>query len=223
MPTLETPDGKPVDADAINAQFSQTMNSDATVEMPPPRRPKAESEPDAEQPKARRGRPPKGEQARTAAAPAAEITPEVTAKRAASAEETFRLAGMGLLLVGKTTGMKAFTADGFIVNANAAPLAAALADVAAVEPQIARWLDKAPSAKVTAWMGLASVVGGLALQAGANHGLIKPGMMGTSDPADIIRVNEEAIARQQQLLEEEAAEMARLAEQAEAQNEPAAA
>jgi hypothetical protein len=139
-------------------------------------------------------------------------SPAVTAKRASSAEETFRLAGTCLLLVGKVTRMPSFTADGFVVNANAAPLAEKLALVAAVEPQIAKWLDKAPSAKVTAWMGLASVAAGLGLQAAANHKLIKPGVMGTSDPADIIRANEEAIAAHQKQVEDEAAEMARLAE-----------
>ena len=153
-------------------------------------------------------------------------SPEVTAKRAASAEEAFRLAGTCFLLVGKVTHMPSFTADGFVVNANATPLAEKLADVAAVEPQIAKWLDKAPSAKVTAWMGLASVAAGLGLQAAANHKLIKPGSMGTTDPAEIIRANEEAIAKHQQQLEDEAAEMARLAEEdakADADELPAAA
>jgi hypothetical protein len=37
--------------------------------------------------------------------------------------------------------------------------------------------------------------------------------MGTADPADIIRANEEAIAAHQQAIEDEAAEMARLADE----------
>jgi hypothetical protein len=214
VPTLETPDGRAVDvtaeADAINAQFDAAMNGDVPGEQAPPRR--APKPPAAEgAPKPRRGRPPKAEQARTADKPAEAVpappSPALTAKRASSAEETFRLAGTCLLVVGKITRVQGFTADGFMVNANAAPLATALADVAAVEPQIARWLDKAPSAKVSAWMGLASVAAGLGLQAAANHKLIKPGVMGTSDPADIIRANEEAIAAQQKALEDEAAEL----------------
>jgi hypothetical protein len=212
MPTLETLDGKPLDPtadpDAVNATFSAAMNNDPgpDVQAPPRRQPR---QPDADAPKPRRGRPPKEDRSRTsdkaAEAPPAPPSPEVTAKRASSAEETFRLAGTCLLLVGKVAHMPSFTADGFVVNANAAPLAVALADVAAVEPQIAKWLDKAPSAKVTAWMGLASVAAGLGLQAAANHKLIKPGSMGTTDPALIIKANEEAIAKQQQAAETEAA------------------
>jgi hypothetical protein len=219
VPTLETPDGKPLDPmadpETVNATFAQRLSFDPEpdVQAPPKRQPRAQGAPDA--PKPRRGRPPKEDKSRTADK-AAEAPPEppnplVTARRAAAAEEAFRLAGTSLLLVGKVTRMPSFTADGFVVNANAAPLAEKLADVAAVEPQIAKWLDKAPSAKVTAWIGLASVAAGLGLQAAANHKLIKPGQMGTTDPALIIQANEEAIAAQQKQLEDEAAEMARLA------------
>jgi len=213
-PKVETKDGRPVevgpiDADAVNAQFDRVMLDDGPDEQAPPRRqPKADDA--AEKP--RRGRRPKSEQARTvdkaAQAPPAPPTPEVTAKRASSAEESFRMAGTCLLVAGKVTRMPSFTADGFVVNANAAPLSVALADVAAVEPQIAKWLDKAPSAKVTAWMGLASVASGVALQAAANHRLIKPGAMGTISPAEIIRLNEEAAAARQQAIEDQAAETA---------------
>ena len=215
MPTLETLDGKALDPtadpDAVNAAFAAAANADPEpdVQAPPRRAPR---QPADDAPKPRRGRQPKEDKSRTtdkaAEAAPAPPSPEVTAKRASSAEETFRLLGTGLLLVGKVAHMPSFTADGFVVNANAGPLAEKLADVAAVEPQIAKWLDKAPSAKVTAWLGLASVVGGLGLQAAANHKLIKPGQMGTSDPADIIRANEEAIAAHQKAAEEEAAEQA---------------
>ena len=220
MPTLETTDGKPVDVtpvdpDEVQRQMQAALNDDAPGEQAPPRRQPRQPGADAQKPG--RARQPKAEKSRTAdkateAAPAPP-SPEVTAKRAASAEETFKLAGTCLLVVGKITHMPSFTADGFMVNANAGPLAVALADVAAVEPQIARWLDKAPSAKVTAWIGLATVVGGLGLQAAANHKLIKPGVMGTSDPAEIIRANEAALAAHQKQVEDEAAEMARLAEE----------
>jgi hypothetical protein len=234
MPTLETKDGMlldpTADPDAVNATFSQAMNHDPEpdAQAPPRRQPRAQAAPDA--PKRRPGRPRKEDASRIADKPAEEApappSPEVTAKRAGSAEEAFRLTGTCLLLVGKVTHMPSFTADGFVVNANAAPLAEKLADVAAVEPQIARWLDKAPSAKVTAWMGLASVAAGLGLQAAANHKLIKPGSMGTADPAEIIKANEEAIAEHQKQLDDESAEMARLAEldaKADADDVPAAA
>lgn len=234
MPTLETTDGKPLDPmadpDAVNAAFAAAASADPApdAQAPPRRQPR---QPAGDTPKPRRGRQPKEDKSRTTDKAAEEApappSPEVTAKRAASAEETFRLAGTCLLLVGKVAHMPSFTADGFVVNANAGPLAEKLADVAAVEPQIAKWLDKAPSAKVTAWMGLASVAGGLALQAAANHKLIKPGAMGTADPAEIIRLNEEAAAAQQKAAEEEAAFYAsqdeEFGDQAEAQNEPAAA
>lgn len=231
MPTLETTDGKPLDPtadpDAVNAAFAAAANADPALDAQAPPKRQQRTVMVGDDSRRRRGRQPKEDKSRTAdkaaeAAPAPP-SPEVTAKRASSAEETFRLAGTCLLLVGKVAHMPSFTADGFVVNANAGPLAEKLADVAAVEPQVAKWLDKAPSAKVTAWLGLASVVGGLGLQAAANHKLIKPGQMGTADPAEIIRANEEAIAAQQKQLEDEAAEMAALAEQAEAQNEPAAA
>lgn len=233
MPTLETLDGKPLDPmadpDAVNAAFAAAASADPTpdAQAPPRRQPR---QPAADAPKPRRGRQPKEDKSRTAekAAEAAPEppTPEVTAKRASSAEETFRLVGTGLLMVGKVAHLPSFTADGYVVNANAVPLSVALADVAAVEPQIARWLDKAPSAKVTAWLGLASVVAGLGLQAAANHKLIKPGSMNTTDPAEIIKANEEAIAAHQKQLEDEAAEMVRLAEEdakADADDVPAAA
>ena len=220
MPTLETTDGKPVDVtpldpDEVQRQMQAALNDDVPGEQAPPRRQPRQPATDAQKPG--RARQPKAEKSRTAdkAAEAAPQPPNpiVTAKRAAAAEETFRLAGTCLLVVGKITHMPSFCADGFVVNANAGPLASALADVAAVEPQIARWLDKAPSAKVSAWLGLATVVGGLGLQAAANHKLIRPGVMGTSDPADIIRANEEVIAAHQKQVEDEAAEMARLAEE----------
>jgi hypothetical protein len=231
VPSLETSDGRPLDptadADAVNATFAQAMNDDGPDEQAPPKR--QPRQPAADAPKPRRGRPRREDQSRTtdkaAEAAPAPPSPEVTAKRAASAEEAFRLGGTCLLLVGKVAHMPSFTADGFVVNANAAPLALKLADVAAVEPAIARWLDKAPSAKVTAWMGLASVAAGLGLQAAANHKLIKPGSMGTADPAEIIRANEEAIAAAERAVEEEAAFYASQAEEfgAEAHDEPAAA
>jgi hypothetical protein len=234
VPTLETTDGKPLDPtadpDAVNAAFAAAASADPTPDeqAPPRRQPRTAPADGAPKQKRSYTRKPKEDQSRTAdkapeAAPAPP-SPEVTAKRAASAEETFRLAGTCLLLVGKVTHMPSFTADGFVVNANAAPLAEKLADVAAVEPQIAKWLDKAPSAKVTAWLGLASVVGGLGLQAAANHKLLKPGQMGTSDPAEIIRLNEEALEAQQKAAEEEAPFYASQAEEfPEAQHEPAAA
>jgi hypothetical protein len=219
MPTLETADGVALDPtanpDAVNATFTAAMNDDPVNDQAPPKRQPRSAPADGGE-KPRRGRKPKAEQARTTDKPAEDApappSPEVTGKRAKSAEDTFRLAGTCLLVVGKVTRVSGFTADGFMVNANAGPLAIALADVAAVEPQIAKWLDKAPSAKVSAWMGLASVAAGLGLQAAANHKLIKPGVMGTSDPADIIRVNEEAIAAQQKAAEDEAVEYERMAQ-----------
>lgn len=177
---------------------------DGIFEQPPPR-----TEPQAlpaEKPKARRGRPAKAERSRTAEAPPVAPSPEVTAKRAASAEEAFRAAATGLLVVGKVAHMPSFSADGYVINANAAGLGTALAEVAVYEPQVAKFLDKAPSGKLSAWLGLATVVAGLGLQAAANHKIIRPGSMGTADPAEIIRANEEAAAAQQRADEERADE-----------------
>jgi hypothetical protein len=231
VPTLETTDGKPLDPtadpEAVNAVFAAAANQDPTPDeqAPPKRQPRLPH--DSGESKPRRGRQSKEDKSRTTdkAAEAAPPppSPAVTAKRASSAEETFRLVGTGLLMVGKIAHMPSFSADGYVVNANAEALAVKLADVAAVEPQIAKWLDKAPSAKVTAWMGLASVAAGLGLQAAANHKLIKPGSMGTADPAEIIRANEEAIAAHQKQLEDEAAELNGYAAEDEAADVAAAA
>ena len=71
MPTVETAGGAPVDvteqADSINAQFQAAMNDDGPDEQAPPKRQprsSAAAEAAGSVEKPRRGRPPKGEQAR---------------------------------------------------------------------------------------------------------------------------------------------------------------
>ena len=194
MPTLETLDGKPVDADAINAQFSQTMNSDATAEAAPPRRQKTapDDEPQA-QAKPRRSRPPKGEQAaRTAAAPPPETTPEVTAKRATNVSETFQILGGALGMLGKTTNSTALKADGYLCEAAAPALGEAAAEVAKYEPAFARWMDNPAGGKVAAYAALFACVTSLGTQLVVNHGMLKPGLMGSVAPEKIIEAFEPA-------------------------------
>jgi hypothetical protein len=74
MPTLETPDGKPVDVtpvdpDEVNRRFEAAMNDDGPDAQAPPKR-QLRIVPDGDAPKPRRGRQPRAEKSRTADQPA---------------------------------------------------------------------------------------------------------------------------------------------------------
>ena len=198
MPTLETIDGKPVDADAINAQFSQAMNSEPANEQAPPKRqptPAPEGAPAAAA-KPRRGRPPKGDQARTTAAPPAEATAEVTAKRATNVSETFQIVGGALGMLGKSTNSAALKADGYLCAHMAPSLGAAAAEVAKYEPAFARWMDNPAGGKVAAYTALFACVASIGTQVAVNHGMLKPGLMGSVAPEEIIEAYERADAEE---------------------------
>jgi hypothetical protein len=194
-PTLETADGRPVDvtpADAAaktNRDFEAAMNGMPVNESAPPKRaPQAEP---AEEPKPKRGRPPKAEQARVAEAPAPEATPAATARRAEAIAENVAIIGGVLTMAGTASGMKALKADGYFLTHAATSLGTAAAEVARHEPGFAKWLDKSGGGgKAVAYMALFGCVSSLGAQLAVNHGILKPGLMGTAAPEEIIRAFE---------------------------------
>lgn len=187
MPTLETADGKPVDVtlDDAKAKFSASLNDDGPDEQAPPKRPpRAAAE---EAPKPRRGRTPKEEKSRTAAAPVPEATPEVTAKRAENVAETFQIVGGALELIGKSAKSDAFYADGLFLTAAAPKIGEAVAEVARYDPAMARLVDMSGGGgKVTAYAALFACAASLGAQLAANHRLLKPGFMGSVSADEII-------------------------------------
>jgi len=145
MPSLETPDGKPVDvtpvdADAINAQFSAAMASDGPDDQAPPKRqPSADAE-TINASKPRRGRPPKAEQSRTTA-----VKP-VTAlddKTRAEGVKGWAQIGAGIaMMLGKATKNEAYQADAITIASNAEQLADAAIQTAHADAAFAARLDK---------------------------------------------------------------------------------
>lgn len=194
MPTLETLEGKVVDIDAINAQFDRAMNSDAAAEQAPPKRDKAAAAEDGQSAtaKPRRGRPPKSEQARTAEPPPAEATEEVTAGRAQNVSDNVAIIGGAVGMLGTSTGSVALKADGYLLAHLAPSLGAAAAEVAKYEPALARMLDKKAGGKVAAYAALFACVSSLGTQLAVNHGMLKPGLMGSTAPEKIIEAFEAA-------------------------------
>lgn len=184
-------DGVPVqpsglDVDAVRARANAAMNDDGPGDQAPPKIVRGEVIPD-DKPKGRRGRPPKSEQSRTAAAPAPEVTEEATAKRAASATENLQIIGGALTMLGKTTKSAALKADGYTIGAVAPKLGEATAEVAKYEPGLARWMDNSGGGgKVTAYMALFACFAGLGAQLAVNHRAFKPGLMGSVAPEEII-------------------------------------
>jgi len=161
--------------------------ADADTPAPPKKAPREDQA--AEQPK-RRGRPPKSQRARTETASAPKLSEAeqeaLTAKRAKSVAETAGMLAGGFLVAAKITGHDAFKADAYTFQALSPQIGDAAAEVAKYDPVMARFIDKSGGGKVTAYLGLATVALGLGSQLAANHGLVKPGFMNTSAPADII-------------------------------------
>ena len=112
MPTLETADGKPVDvtpvdADAVNREFAAAMADDGPDTQAPPKRQPKSATPVAD-PKPKRGRPPKAEQARTTAKAGTVLDDG----QRAQGVKGFAQIGAGIaLLFGKATGKDAYKAD----------------------------------------------------------------------------------------------------------------
>lgn len=184
-------DGVPVqpagiDVDAVRARANAAMNDDGPGDQAPPKIVKGEVIPE-DKPKGRRGRPPKSEQSRTAAAPPPEVTEEATSKRAADASDNIAIIGGALKMLGSATGSVGFKADGYAIGHVAPKLGEAAAEVAKYEPGLARWMDNSGGGgKVTAYMALFACFATLGAQLAVNHKILKPGLMGSVTPEQII-------------------------------------
>jgi hypothetical protein len=141
--------------------------------------------------KSTRSKPAKADKARTAK-PVDPTTPEKTAERAKKVSEVLTITSGSLLLAGKTYSSKPLRADGHTLSVVTPSLAEAVANVAAVDPAVARLLDHEGSAKAAAYVGLVSVCMSLGAQVAANHGLVQPGFMSTASADDIIAALEPA-------------------------------
>lgn len=183
MPSLETPGGKtvPIDADAVNKAFDQTMNDDPPDQDAPPRRP---ADPPAdEKPKrtrARRPREPKAEKSRTTAAAPRTLTDEQRAEGVKGIYQVF--AGLALMY-GKGTGNPAYEADAMTLIRDADDTAVAVVSVAQADPQFAARLDKVCGAGPYA--AVIVVLTNTTLQIARNH---RPTMQlpGTVDPMELL-------------------------------------
>lgn len=186
MPTLETPEGKPVevvDPDAVNAQFAASMADDGPDEQAPPRRqPKAEVEVAA---KPKRGRAPKDEKARTTAKAGAPLD---DAQRAQGVTGLAQVGAGIALLFGKATGKDAFKADAVTIASAAGEIADACVQTAKADPKFAAALDRVCAAGPYA--ALITVMVTVGSQCARNH---KPSLAipGTVDPAELLKAQDE--------------------------------
>ena len=192
MPTLETPDGKPVDVtppdpEAVNREFSRAMADDGPdTQAPPKRRPR---EAPAEAPKRKPGRPPRSEQARTTSAAAATALDD---KQRSQGVKGIAQIGAGItLLLGKATGKDAFKADAVTIASAADEIADACIQTAHADPKFAAALDKVCAAGPYA--ALITVGVSVASQCARNH---KPDLKipGTTDPAELLKAQDKAEA-----------------------------
>lgn len=183
MPSLETPGGKtvPIDVDAVNKAFDQTMNDDPPEKDAPPKRP---ADPPAEErPKRtrqRRTREPKAEKSRTTAGASKPLTDEQRAEGVKGIYQVF--AGLALMY-GKGTGNPAFEADAMTLIRDADDTAAAVVSVAQTDAQFAARLDKVCGAGPYA--AVIVVITNTTLQIARNH---RPTLQlpGTVDPMELL-------------------------------------
>jgi hypothetical protein len=171
-------------ADFARLQSRAADAADDIVIAAPPDRPADSPE---DKPKTRRSRPSKSQRDAPKSVKAVHpATPEVQAARKANATDTVQVLGSVAVVAGRGLNSPAFRADGYLLLNSADALGEAAAEVAKHDPVVARMLDKSASGKVTAYMGLLGVAMSLGSQIAANHGLIKPGTMGSTDPQKII-------------------------------------
>lgn len=187
MPTLETPEGKPVDVvdpDAVNAQFAASMADDGPDEQAPPRRqPKPKAEVEVAKP--RRTRPPKDEKARTTAKAGTVLD---DGQRAQGVKGLAQIAAGVALMLGKATKKDAYTADAVTIASSADEIADACVQTAKADARFAAALDKVCSAGPYA--ALITVGVGVVSQVARNH---KPSLVipGTVDPAELLKAQDE--------------------------------
>lgn len=193
MPTLQTPEGKPVqvtpiDPDAVNAAFNAAMTDDTPDPQALPRRqPKAQADGDAAKP--RTARQPKADKPRTAVKPPVKLDNEARFHGVQGLAQV----GAGLLLMaGKATKNEAFTADAVTVASMADEIADACVQTAQADARFAAALDRVCAAGPYA--ALITVGVGLASQIARNH---RPSLVipGTKDPAELLRAQADAEAR----------------------------
>lgn len=190
MPVLETVDGSPVDAPKIDPaevdrQFSRSMAADTPESQAPPRRQPAAVGSESD-PKPKRSKPPKAEQARTTAAPPAVLT---AGERAAGVKGLAQVGAGITLLFAKATGKDAFKADAVTIASSADEIADACVQVANADPKFAAALDKVCA--VGPYGALITVMVGVATQCARNH---RPSLNipGTIDPAELLKAQNEA-------------------------------
>jgi hypothetical protein len=193
MPTLETADGKPVDVtpvdtEAVNRQFAAAMADDGPdTQAPPKRQPKSAAPPTDSKP--RRTRAPKAEQPRVTAQAGTVLD---DGQRAQGVKGWSQIIAGVALMFGKATGKDAFKADAVTIASAADELADAAVQVAHLDPKFAVALDKVCA--VGPYGALISVGVGVVSQCARNH---KPSLKlpGTVDPAELLRAQDEAEAK----------------------------
>jgi hypothetical protein len=194
MPTLETPDGTPVDPNppdpaAVNREFAAAMADDRPDPQAPPRR-AAPNPPEGAPPRRPRGRPPKEARPRTAA-PAAAAGPLTDDQRIAGVKGIAQVCAAIALMAGKVTGRDAYKADAVTIASAADDAAAAAVSCAAADPKFALALDKVCAAGP--YGALITVAVGIGAQCTRNH---RPALNipGTVDPAKLLQAQDEAEA-----------------------------
>jgi hypothetical protein len=190
VPTLETPDGNPVDVTvpdkaAVDREFAAAMADARPDPQAPPRR-AAPIPPDGAPPRRPRGRPPKEARPRTAAAAAVPLT---DAQRTAGIKGIVQVTAAITLMAARATGKQAYRADAVTIASNADEVAVAALDVAHADPKFAAALDKVCAAGP--YGALITVAVSIGSQCARNH---RPSLKipGTVDPAKLLAAQDEA-------------------------------
>lgn len=194
MPSLETPDGRPVDvtpvadAEAVNARFAQALAGDPpAAEQELPRRAVRGPATDAARPRVAKAA--KADKSRTTRAPAVALTPD---KRHAGVKSLVQVAAVVPLALAKAekdpARSDAFKADAVTIASAGDALADACVQVADADPKFAAALDKVCA--TGPYGALISVAFGVSAQLFRNH---RPGtaIPGTVDPAELIKAQNE--------------------------------
>ena len=172
----------PVDAEAVNAKFTQVMASDgpAKAEQELPRRAARGPAADDGGGKPRAARQPKAEKARTAKTPPAALSRD---KRVEGLKGIGQVVA-GLFAVGsKATGNQALLADAVTIADNNDAAASAVADMADADPRFAAAVDRICAAGP--WSGLIAVGVAVGTQMARNH---RPALQlpGTVHPDELL-------------------------------------
>lgn len=181
------------------SDFEDTLTAEPVVIAPP------EEDPAAPFGRFKNGKPKKGPAVKTRA-PKAAAAPKAPAARRPAATSTRKattdyrsvvaesLNAGSLLLIGMARRNRAFLADAATVQIHAEPLAAAVNEVAKINPAIARLLES--TAPAVPYVMLGNVLLGLGVQIAANHGKKFPAPPGTQiyDPEELAAGMEQQLA-----------------------------